>query len=373
MKKILILGSGNAQVDIIEYCKKAGFQVHCCSYLSGGAGDKLADKFEIINVTDVEKLKEYALENNIDYVYSAGSDIAMPSACLVSEKLNLPELVDSKTAVLCNTKNKLREYLGMDFKGNIQHQEMSSKDDEIKLEFPLMMKPVDSQGQRGVTKINNNDEFREKFDSSMKHSRAKRLIVEEYVEGQEISVNTYSIDKEMVFCLISDRMVWDEFPGGIIHKHLIPTNIQDDAVKESIEDLVKRVLCKLNINNGPAYFQIKLKKNKEPKLIEVTPRLDGCHMWRLIKEYTGYDLLDWTMNHLQGNTSLINEALKNEKINDKKLVLEFLCEKPGSDFNKKKYDTENSIYLKWYYNDGDTVKPMNGYMEKGGYVIKEYN
>ncbi|MCM8710187.1 ATP-grasp domain-containing protein [Clostridium sp. SYSU_GA19001] len=372
MKKILILGTGNAQVDIIEYCKEAGFEVHACSYTTGGSGEKLVDKFELINIIDIDGVEKYVKDNNIDYVYSAGSDVAMPTACIVSERLGLPHFVSSKTALLCNTKNELRKYLKLDFEGNIKFQEITNINDEIHLEFPLIMKPVDSQGQRGVTRINSLDEFKEKFESSMKHSRVKRLIVEEYIEGPEISVNSYSINNEVVFSLISDRIVFSDLPGGIIHKHLIPTSIESKEIKNSIEDLVKRVLEKLEIKNGPAYFQIKMKNGIEPKLIEVTPRLDGCHMWRLIKKYTGNNLLDWTIKHIQGNLNFVDSKGIKPLYKDKKFVLEFLCEKPGLAFNKEKYDVGNSSYLKWYYENGDIVKSMNGYMEKCGYMIKEW-
>ncbi len=138
----------------------------------------------------------------------------------------------------------------------------------------------------------------------------------------------------------------------------------DAECAEKIIDLVSRVLSKLEINNGPAYFQIKMKNAKEPKLLEVTPRLDGCHMWRLIKYATGVDLLDMTVKGLFG------EATDDCGIYEtKSCVLEFLCEKPGATYNRSNYKTDDAEYLKWYYESGDVVRKMNGYMEKGGYKI----
>lgn len=366
MKKILILGTGNAQEDIIRYCKEENFEVHACSYKAGDHAEKYADAFALINITDVEKVAEYVRENGIDYVYSAGSDIAMPTACDVAERLNLPHFVSLYTAYACNNKNVLREYLGTDFEGNLAHVVLSEVPDEIDLEFPAVMKPVDSQGQRGVVKVENLREVQEHFAHSLSFSKSKKVIVEEYIDGDEISVNAFVKDGNLKFALVSDREVWEGYPGGIIRKHLLPSKYSGTEAEQKILDLVRRVLEKMKIQNGPAYFQIKMKDGKEPRLLEVTPRLDGCHMWRVIKEYTGVDLLAASVDLLQGKepsvecgTPLLQEA-----------SLEFMCAPPGTKFEKARYDVEGARFVKYYYEDYETVKAMNGYMEKCGYIIR---
>lgn len=368
MKKILILGAGNAQVDLIEYCKEKGYEVHGCSYSHGDSGETLLDHFVCINITDIESLKKYIIQENIDIVYSVGSDLAMPSITKVCEDLKLQHFISSETAYLCNTKNELRKFLGSDFAGNIPFQEVSSDKDTILLNYPLMLKPVDSQGQRGVYKINNDIEFKERVNESLSYSKSGKVIAEEFIDGDEISVNTFSIDGKCIFKLISDRIVWADLPGGIIHKHLIPSKYDVGETKQKIEDLVERVLNKLSIKEGPAYFQIKLRNNQEPILVEVTPRLDGCHMWKLIKYYCGIDLLDMTFQHLIGKLHI-------DKIDisplHKNVVLEFMCQKTSSNVCKANFNVSASDYYKWYYEDGDIVKKMNGYMEKCGYQIGE--
>lgn len=365
-KKILILGTGNAQEDIIRYCKEDGFEVYACSYTKGDKAEKYADHFALINIIEVEQIEKYIQENNIDYIYSAGSDIAMPSVTKVAEDLNLPCFVSSRTAFVCNNKNVLREELGENFKGNLQYVVLSSVPEKIALDFPVIMKPVDSQGQRGVIKVNNIEELQENFERSMSFSHIKKVIVEEYVEGNEISVNAFVKNGEMQFALVSDREVWEDFPGGIIRKHILPGKYAGSQVEEKIIDLVKRVVDKLEIKNGPAYFQIKIKNEEEPKLLEVTPRLDGCHMWRVIKEYTGVDLLAASVKLLKGEEVDLNyqQTILSEA------SLEFMCAGPGTNFVKDSYDVSDSLFVKYYYEDNDVVKKMNGYMEKCGYIIR---
>lgn len=370
MKKILILGTGNAQVDLAKYCKEHGYEVYGCSYNKGGNAEKYLDYFHLINIVDVNAVEALVKKERIGFVYSVGSDIAMPTVSKVSENLHLPCFVNYETARLCNTKNDLREFLGAEFVGNVKHQKIERVEDEIIVPFPCVMKPEDAQGQRGVFKLESKDEFARFFAKSMEYTRSKRLILEEYVEGPEISVNVFRLDGKTIFSLITDRDTWENLPGGIIHKHIVPTKIIGEDVERAINDLVERVLNSLKINDGPAYFQIKIKDNKYPKLIEVTPRLDGCHMWKVIKYYCNIDLLKCSMLLLENNKEDLLKEISKFKINGK-FILEFLCKEPNKECNYADYELGDYVEKTWYYNDGDTVKQMNGYMEKCGYIIKK--
>ena len=367
MKKILVLGTGMPQADLIKACKERGMEVYACSYTDGDVAEPFADHFKQINIVDIDAIEAYAKENQVDYIYSAGSDVAMPTVLTVSERLGLRHFCPSETATICNNKPLLRNTLTQDFEGNIKSQRMTSVDEELTVDFPLMMKPTDSQGQRGVYRVDSIEEFRENFEKPLSFSREKAVIVEEFIEGEEISVNTFSVGGKTVFALPSKRITWSDLPGGIIHRHVIPFQYADNKeICEKVESLVTRTLEKLNISDGPAYFQIIVKKDGTPKLVEVTPRLDGCHMWRLIKYSTGVDLLDLTVKLLLGEEVTVGDYAV------KPYETEFLCLPTAEVFAKSRFDIGEPEFLQWYYEDGGIVKKMNGYMEKCGYLIKEY-
>lgn len=372
MKKICILGIGNAQLDAINYCKDKGYEVYACSYNDAGREKVVVDDFEIIDIKDINGVKRYVLDNNIDIVYSVGSDIAMPTASKVSEELNLPHFISYNTANICQNKYELRRVLGEEFEGNVKFKLVKNKDEISEWnEFPAILKPVDSQGQRGVRLINNQSEFEKYFEDSMSYSTRKELIIEEYIDGPEVSVNAFAVNGEVVFALVSDRIVFEELPGGIIKEHIVPTSFCTLDVEKKVREIAINVMNKLGILNGPAYFQIKI-MNGIPKIIEVTPRLDGCHMWNLIKHYTGVDLLAVTIDYLMGDINVdFNEIKGKDLLKDQSKTLKFLCEETGCKYSREKYDVDNAEYLQWYYNNGDKVKKINGYMEKGGYIIKK--
>ncbi len=366
MKKILVLGTGAPQADLIRACKERGWEVYACSYRAGDPGEKLADHFALINIVDVAAVAEYASENRIDAVYSAGSDIAMPTAFTVSERLGLPHFCPAQSAVTCNTKTLLRQTLGKDFAGNIPFQMLRSKEETVEIPYPLMVKPEDSQGQRGVFCAHDQEELTARFDESMHFSRSKKLILEKKIEGDEISVNTFSHDGKLLFFLPSERVVWPGLSGGIIHRHVLPGKWSDDVkAMERVRDLVERTLRCLEILNGPAYFQIMIDREGSPYLIEVTPRLDGCHMWRLIRFATGVDLMALTVDALEGKM-----PTEPPDYTIKAFETEFFCQAPDTVFCKDRFEPGDCAYLEWYYEEGETVHRMNGYKEKCGYAMR---
>lgn len=367
MKKVLILGAGNAQIDAITYCKNHGMKVYGCSYTAEDKGIPLLDDFRKIDIKDVEGVAAYAKEMAVDAVYSIGSDLAVPTVMEVSERLHLAHFISSKTAQTCHAKHLMRAALGKDFIGNAAYIVCENLEEALQFQnFPGMMKPVDSQGQRGCFKVESKADIEAHFLASMEYSKEGKVIIEAFVDGPEVSVNAYMQNGRLKFALISDRIVFDEFPGGIIKEHRVPSKFADEQAKKEIIDLVIRMNQKLGIENGPCYFQIKLNQENHPIILEVTPRLDGCHMWNLIKHYCGADLLDASFRHLLDQENVLEETIA---FPEKEYMLTFQCKEPGAVFDCAEYDCADAEYVYWYYENGETVRKLNGYMEKGGYRI----
>lgn len=370
MKRVLILGAGDAQTDAIEYCRAEGYEVIGCSYTTVEKGISHLDHFENTDIKDRQAVLDLAEKYGVDLVYSTGSDIAIPVAMYVSEKLGLPHFVSSETAVVCFVKDMFREKLGNDFEGNIPYAVFSGLDDALLYdEFPAMMKPVDSQGQRGCYKVSDTDDIRRFFDASAAHSGCGRVIIERYIEGREISANAFFDGGRMIFCIISDRISYDEYPGGIIREHRIPSAISDKE-KERAEDLVVRAAEKLGINDGPCYMQMKIGDDGMPGLIEAAPRLDGCHLWRLIRQCCGADLLDAAFRQLNGEAVSFSGLPQHL---EQGYRLTFISREPGTVFSTDTSEAadEDTIFYQYYYDQGDKVRKKNGHYEKCGYVIRK--
>lgn len=369
-KKILVLGIGPSQVDLIEIAKEMNMQVYACARDNKGPGYKMVDDFREIDIQDIEAVKKYAIEKKVDFIYSMALESAIPTITKVSENLNLPSFCTVNSLMKLENKGKWRQTLG-DMKGNVRFATGNEINDFRNwTEYPAVLKPVDGSGQRGVYKVNNFQDVINVFTDSIKHSKVKELIIEEYINGPEISVNSFMYNGELKFSIVSDRISYSEYPGGIIKEHCIPSRIIDERIENKIHSLVESVNKKMEFENGHIYFQMKI-ENNEPKLIEFTPRFDGCHMWRLIFESTGLDLRKASLEILAyGKSKVIEDYDTNKEIAYVKT--KFVSEKPGVCVNRENYDIpDNALYLEWYYNNGDIVKTVTGYLEKVGYYIVE--
>lgn len=365
MKKILILGAGNAQIDAIVLCKSMGYEVYGCSYTTADHGIPYLDHFIQLDIKDKDGISAYVRQEGIDAVYSVGSDLAMPTVMAVSEKLGLPHFISSATSAICQSKYKMRQALGQDFEGNIPFSVCSNLEQALNhTAFPAMMKPVDSQGQRGCYRVDSSADILAHFQQSLDFSVEGKVILEQFVDGPEISVNGYLENGVLKFAIVSDRIVFEDLPGGIIKEHLLPSVVTTPEVQARTIEVVRGAMDRLGILNGPVYVQLKLDGDR-PVILEVTPRLDGCHMWNLIDHYCHVNLLQAAFSHLMEGVVPPMEP-KPEAGNWK---LAFTCQKPGVPFCRSDYDVSKARYLFWYYQDGEVVRSLNGYMEKGGYQI----
>lgn len=367
-KRLLVLGIGPAQVDLIEIAKKMGMEVFACAFDSKGPGLSLVDDFRVIDIKDINAVRNYAAEKHVDIIYSMALESAVPTITKVSEQLKLPTFCTTDTLSKLTNKATWRRSLG-DINGNVMSTSGKKLEDFKDWEYyPSVIKPVDGSGQRGVYKVSNFEEVAKVFETSISHSMSKELIIEEYVDGPEISVNALMYNGELKISVISDRISYSEYPGGIIKEHHVPSRIINDDIENQVHNLVKQVNNIMGLKNGHIYFQLKLEKDG-PKLIEFTPRFDGCHMWRLINESTGLDLRKVVLEILAGGVS----RTLNEYDFTKKLVMvktKFISDKPGTVVNKNNYDIpQNPVYLEWYYEDGEKLKNVTGYLEKVGYMI----
>jgi biotin carboxylase len=367
-KKILILGMSHSQLDLAEAAKQRGLTVFSCAMNTEGPVKQIADDYTELDIMDVERVTQYANDKNVDAVYTLGLESALPTIAKVSEALSLPTFVTSENLKNFKDKAVWREKLA-GIQGNLPFILGNSLEmfEEWNY-YPAVLKPVDGSGQRGVIKVQNFDELASNLEWSKKYSKSGELILEKYARGDEISVNTFMLNGKIQYAIMSDRLSYSEYPGGIIKEHHIPSKYENDEVISKVGTLVKSVNSIMGFENGHVYFQLKI-DNKDINLIEFTPRFDGCHMWRLIKEAYDIDLLDISLNYLLGNEMMLETRTAIKEPN-KKYILKFNSDRPGTVVNYNNYSFENDIHFNyWYYKEGQKIGRVTGFIEKVGYYI----
>jgi len=292
----------------------------------------------------------------------------MPTIARVSQSLGLPSFLTPEQAELLQDKDRLRTFLTRNQLSWVKYYTAKTKQQAYRWDsYPAMIKPVDSQGQRGVFRVQTKDELGIWFDKALGFSKDKSVIIEEYLDGPEISVNLLLQNGQIIYTFISDRMSVDNVPGGIPLSHHLPSKSCVGNALIQTNALIQKCVKLIGIKNGPLYFQIKL-TSKGPRIIEIAPRLDGCHLWQLIKYCYGVDLLALTFR------VLLDQPLDASKPIDlqKSAQLIFSHTPPGEPYTTiEKVLPAQIIHHFAYYQEGERVNAINGILEKTGYMIVE--
>ena len=307
MKKILLLGGSAQQVIAIETAKKLGYYTVLCDYLPDNPGQYVSDKFYLVSTTDKDAVLEVAKKENVNGVLAYASDPAAPTAAYVAEKMGLPGNPYESVEILCN-KDKFREFLSQNgFCTPVakSYSDINEAQNDIQngiFKLPVIVKPVDSSGSKGVSKITDVSDFSEKLNNAMRFSKSKNIIVEEFVEkfGYQIAGDGLSINGKLVFrCFANDhfnsRCVNPFVPISASFPYNMPKCIHDKIHSE-----IQRLLDLLNMKTCTYNFDIRIDSNYNVYLMEIAPRDGGNYIPQIIKYATGVDLVECSVKAAMG-------------------------------------------------------------------------
>lgn len=309
MKKLLLLGGSAQQVIAIETAKRLGYYTVLCDFLPDNPGQYAADKFYLVSTTDKEAVLETAEKEQVDGVLAYASDPAAPTAAYVAEKMGLKGSPYRSVDILCN-KDKFRAFLAENgfctpkAKG---YEDTASAETDLKnglFKFPVIVKPVDSSGSKGVGRIDESDSFTEKLEYAMSFSRGHKIIVEEFVEkfGYQIAGDGLSIDGKLVFrCFANDHFDPECVNPFVPVSASFPYNMPDE-VQAKIHSEIQRLLTLLDMGTTTYNFDMRIDKDYNVYLMEVAPRDGGNYIPDIIRYCTGVDLVECAVKAAMGDS-----------------------------------------------------------------------
>lgn len=308
MKKILLLGGSAQQVIAIITAKRLGYYTIVCDYLSDNPGQYVADSYYSVSTTDKESVLQVAINENIDGILAYASDPAAPTAAYVAEKLGLPGNPYNSVEILCN-KDRFRKFLKDNnfytpkAKGYVNITEALSELISGEFNYPVIVKPVDSSGSKGVDIIEKYDDIQKKLEYAMSFSRGKKIIVEEFVEkyGYQIAGDGLSINGKLVFRYFANDHFNEKcanpfVPVSASFPYNMPKHIQD-----KIHDEIQRLLDLLEMKTTTYNFDIRIDENYNVYLMEIAPRDGGNYIPNVIKYATGIDLVECSVKAAMGD------------------------------------------------------------------------
>ena len=364
----IVLGANAGQADLIRYLTEKGWRVTACSRSANEPGAKIATSFVELSVTEVDQVCALAEAEQADVIYSVASDICMTAVTAVSERLDLPHFLNSELVAMFRNKAMLRGYLNEHGIGTLDYLKVSSAENfESWSTFPCIVKPPDSWGQRGVRKVPDKVELIDAIYGSFAHTGSRSAIVEAYMAGTEISCNVLVSEGALVVAAFSERLVHGSGYFGIPAGHLIPPlHVSDEDVRRAYL-MVEAVIRSLGIENAALYFQM-IVSDDGPRIVEITPRLDGCHIWRLIKAAYNIDLIDLTFRRLIGEAIEV-PLLRREPESVYELMFQQLP--TGRTFEECDFPVPaDALYHEFRCEEGQIPAKTNGRLEIVGYYIR---
>lgn len=306
-KTLLLLGGSAQQTAAINTAKRMGLFTVLCDYLPDNPGQHYADKFYQVSTTDKEAVLKVAEREHIDGILAYASDPAAPTAAYVAEKLGLPGSPYESVDILCN-KDKFRKFLADHCFHTPAAEGYESIDvalDDIQAErfrFPLIVKPVDSSGSKGVSRVDDFTEAKDRLSYALSFSRAKRIIVEEYVEklGYQIAGDGLSIDGKLVFRYFANdhfdpKCINPFVPVSASFPYNMPAEVQDKVHAE-----IQRLISLLHMGTTTYNFDLRIDKDYNVYLMEVAPRDGGNYIPDIIRYATGVDLVECSVKAAVG-------------------------------------------------------------------------
>lgn len=372
-KTILVLGTNAGQADLIRHMKDRGWRVIGASPVVGEPGQAFCDAVEHINIVDLDALEEAATRHKVDLVYSISSDVAMRSVVALSERMGLPHFYDTDFINLLDNKAALRGFLTEHDLGPVPFMQVGKAADAAGWDtYPCMVKPTDGQGQRGVVRIDEAADLDAAITQAIGFSHSGQAIVEGFLDGVEISCNVVVCGGEVRMKVLSERLVHGPHAVGVPSGHLVPPRNVSEADQRAAIDLVERIIAAFGTRDGVLYFQM-IVTPQGPRVVEIAPRLDGCHMWRLVRASRGADKIAMAMDCLTGEAPV--ETMANngegEQIGGIKELM-FQQVPPATAFDPADFPAPaDAIYHEYRYAKGETLRPINGILEVVGYYVRE--
>lgn len=354
-KKLLILGATNLLIEAVQLAKANEAYVIAMDYLENSPAKKYADEAQLISISDISKVVEFIKARKIDGVFTSFADSILPYYVEIANQANLPCFLTKEQVLFSNDKSFFKDTCK---KFNVPV--IPEFSDYSKLDFPILVKPVDSSGSRGISTCNNYEEFEKSKNFALEYSKQKKIIVEKFMNCEEITISYTFQDGEIYLTSMHDRFFSTEQKNitKVPNCYIYPSKYLDKYIETANERVID-MLKALDFKNGKIFLQAFADENGF-YIYEAGVRLNGCKIYNVINNHCGYNELERMINYaLTGAMGKPNlSECANPKFNKYSTTLSYLV-KPGvigkiEGLDKIK-NIEGYIHSTLWHNVGETI------------------
>jgi biotin carboxylase len=290
MKKLIIIGANNFQLPLIIKAKKMGIETHVFAWKDGAIGKVYADYFYPISITEKEKILKIANKIQPDGVISIASDLAAITVNYLAAKLNLIGNSSFCTNITTN-KYLMRDILS---KNNLPCPNFylveNNNIPDLGFNYPLIVKPTDRSGSRGVTKVVNKSDLNSAISRAISESFNKNAIIEEFIQGKEYSIEMLSWNGVHHFLQTTEKKT-SGAPYFVEKEQHQPADLEI-SLQEKIIQILKKSLSVLDVKYGASHSEIIITKSKDIYITEIGARMGGDYIGSdLVELSTGFDFV----------------------------------------------------------------------------------
>ena len=368
--KALVLAGGFPQIELIKQLKTRGIKVVLADYNDDPVAKKYADKYYQVSTLDVDGITSVACGEQVDFLITVCTDQALLTVAKVSELLGLPCYIDYATALNVTNKQYMKEVFVKDGIQTAKHVILTELEEATisAMSYPLIVKPVDCNSSKGVRRVENLKELKEAFTDAVNFSRTNTAIIEEYIEGSEITVDVYVEKGKANVLSISGSDKIAEKDKFVIFRTIQPAAI-NEGVRMQVELISQQIADAFGIVDSPMLIQM-LTDGRKAYVIEFSARTGGGVKYLLIKHVSGFDVIKAVIDLTLGDKP---HVVKNAS-QTKYLVNDFIYCKPGKydhfeGFEELKAEgyLQDYYVFKWQGAEFDCVKSSGDRV--GGYTI----
>ena len=322
--KALVLAGGSPQIELINQLKERGYYTILADWNEEPVAKKYADKYYRESTLNFDKIKEIAINEKVDFLVTACTDQALNTIAKVSEELGLNCYIDYKTALNVTNKSYMKKVFVENGVPTSKHVITDRYSDGLDdgMEYPLIVKPVDCNSSKGVKKVQNREELKTFVEIAANYSRTKTAVVEEFVEGEELSADVYVENGvAKLLCVSHLDKVKNNNKFIIMRGRCMPL---DDELFYQIQEVAQKIANAFGLKNNPMLIQM-MKRNGKLYVLEFSARTGGGQKFILIKQVTGFDVIKAVIDLTVGEFP----HCEPERPTDKYVYNEFAYCKPG--------------------------------------------
>ena len=377
MKKIMLLGGLRYLIPVIEAAHKQGYYVITADYLPDNIAHKYSDEYVNVSIIDKEAVLKEARKKNIDGIISFAVDPGVLTAAYVQKEMKLPAFGPYESVEILQNKDKFRAFLTENGFNVPKAKGYNSKNDVFNdsnsFTYPIIVKPTDSAGSKGVSRVDSLEELDKALDYAFNNSIKGNIIIEDFIEqeGCASDSDSFSVNGEMKFITFSaqrfDKTAANPYTPSAYSWPCTYSNSQQQELKSELQ----RLISLLKMNTTVYNIETRIGKDGKPYIMEVSPRGGGNRLSEMIRYSTGVDFVTAAVRAAVGDSVEISP----QELNDHWAEIILHADKDGRfvELQMSEGFKKNHVFqVDLWVNKGDTVEAFDGANKAIGTLVLKF-